>query len=200
MYVGEPTDPPLGTPAADRPTHLPPPPPSPPLQTPVLAKLSLGMQEKIYLLKTWVLPCVLLAARAYFPDDRVVAEMRSVPSSPLLVVVGTHIGEPSETGVGGGLCAAPPPPHVYLHWVHSGAFLTAMQEPHRFDEQVLSCLRRWASSVGLVLDMCFLRFLQLAPVRHNNMGFLACSVRSFSTARSQYQDLPLPVSYEKMPV
>ena len=27
MYVGVPTDPPLGTPAADRPTHLPPPPP-----------------------------------------------------------------------------------------------------------------------------------------------------------------------------
>ena len=34
----------------------------------------------------------------------------------------------------------PPPPHVYLHWVHSGAFLTAMQEPHMFDEQVVGLI------------------------------------------------------------
>ena len=48
--------------------------------------------------------------------------------------------------------------------------------------------------------MRFLRFLQLAPVRHSSMGFLAWSVRSFSKARSEYQDLPPPISYEAMPV
>ena len=75
-----------------------------------------------------------------------------------------------------------------------------MQEPHRFDEQVLSGFRRWASLVGLALDMCFLRFLQLASVRHISMGLLALSVRSLSKPRSQYQDLPPPVSDEEMPV
>ena len=141
---------------------------------------------------------MLLAARAYFPDDRVVAELHKVYQVALSLSSWGLTLEDLARPESEGLCIGPP--HVYLHWVHSGAFLTAMQEPHRFDEQVLSCFRRWASLVGLVLDMRFLQFLHLAPVRHNNMGFLAWSVPFFSTARSQYQDLPLPVSYEEMPV
>ena len=91
------------------------------------------------------------------------------------------------------------PTHVFLQWVHSGVFVTALHEPHRFDDQVLSSFRKWAASVGLVLDIRCLRFLQLAPVRHSSMGFLAWCIRSFSKARSDYQDLPPPLSYEEMP-
>ena len=118
------------------------------------------------------------------------------------MVMGSYARESSEARVGGGLCFAQPPPpcHIFLHWVHSTAFLTAVQEPHWFVEQVLSSFRRWALSVGLVLNMRFLRFLQLVLVRHNSMGFLAWSVRFFSKARSKYHDLPPPISYEEMPV
>ena len=35
----------------------------------ILAKLSRGMKEKVHRLKTWVLPCVFLAARAYYPEQ-----------------------------------------------------------------------------------------------------------------------------------
>ena len=44
----------------------------------VLSKLNLGMKEKVYLLKAWVLMCVFLAACAYYRDSRVIAELRKV--------------------------------------------------------------------------------------------------------------------------
>ena len=45
--------------------------------------------------------------------------------------------------------------------------------PHRFNDEALFAFRRWAKSVGLVLDTRFLRYMQLAPVCHNFVGFLA---------------------------
>ena len=51
-----------------------------------------------------------------------------------------------------------------------------------------------------MLDLRFLRYLQLAPVRHSSMGFLAWSVKSFSMARADYQSLPPPLAYDEMPV
>ena len=94
----------------------------------------------------------------------------------------------------------PPPSHVFLHWLHSGNFVTALQEPQHFDAGALAAFWRWAASIGLVLDLRFLRYMQLAPVRHSSMGFKAWSVKSFSLARSEYQSLPPPLSYDDMPV
>ena len=76
----------------------------------VLAKLSLGMQKKVYLLKTWVLPCVLLVARAYFPDDRVVAELRKVYHVALLLSSwGLTLENLARLESEGGYALPPPP-------------------------------------------------------------------------------------------
>ena len=113
-----------------------------------------------------------------------------------LPIPSTHLARPEAEG--GSYLA--PPPHVFLHWLHSRNFITTLQEPQRFDAGALATFRQWAASVGLVLDLRFLRYMQLAPVRHSSMGFLAWYVRSFSLARSEYQSLPLPLSYDDMPV
>ena len=165
----------------------------------MLAKLNLGMKEKVYLLKTWVLPCVFLAPRAYHPDSRVIAELRKVYQVALsLSSWGITLECLAHPEAEGGYALAPP--HVFLHWLHSGNFVTALQEPQRFDEGALAAFRQWAASIGLVLDLKFLRYVQLAPVRHSSMGSLAWSVKSFSLARSEYQSLPPPLSYTDMPV
>ena len=163
----------------------------------MLAKLNLGMKEEVYLLKTWVFPCVFLAARAYHPDNMVIAELRKVYQAALSL---------SSWGITLECLARPEaegdmhwhPPHVFLHWLHSGNFATALQDPHRFDAGALANFRRWAASIGLVLDPHFLRYLQLAPVQHSSMGFLAWSVKSFSLARADYQSLPPPLSYDNV--
>ena len=67
-----------------------------------------------------------------------------------------------------------------------------MQEPHRFDEQVLSGFRRWASSVGLVLEM---RFCGFCSWRLSDV-----IVWVFWRGRCVPSPLPPPVSYEEMPV
>ena len=134
----------------------------------ILAKLSLGMKEKVYFLRTWVLPCVFLAARACYLDSRVIAELRKVYQVALSIFSwGLTLGCLARPKSEGGYALAPP--RVLLHSVHSGS----LHEPHRFDDQVLSGFRKWAASVGLVLDVRYLRFLQLAPVRHSSMGILA---------------------------
>ena len=74
----------------------------------LLAHLSLGVKEKVYLLKTWILPCVFLAARAYYPDSKVVAKLckvyqvaLSLSSWGLLIL---WSGIPPCVDFGGGSC------------------------------------------------------------------------------------------------
>ena len=156
------------------------------LRAHVLAKLSLRMEEKVHLLKTRVLPCVLLAARAYYPDDRVVAELRKVYQVALsLSSWGMTLECLSRPPSEGGVCTAPPPPMCTCTGCTRGRFSLHSRSRTGSTSRFYRAFVCGRPRLGLVLEVRFLRFVQLALVRHSTMGFLAWSVRSFSKARSE---------------
>ena len=74
----------------------------------------LSMKERILLLKTWILRCVLLTARAYFPTDITINALRHVYHTALGVdnwgVTLDNLVQPRELGR-----FLLPTPKVWLH-------------------------------------------------------------------------------------
>ena len=145
-----------------------------------LATLPLGMEERAYLFATWVAPVVYLTARAYAPMEHVVAQLNMVHRAAL-DINNWHLTmpilalPPAEGGLGQvGL-------GVYATWVHSQTFVQAVVRPASLAEQHARPFRGWADRVGLVLELAFLPYLQLASQAYlPRPTFLQGAVKAYS--------------------
>ena len=74
----------------------------------------LSIKERILLLKTWILPCVLLTARAYFPFEITIRALRHMYHTALGTdrwgVTLDNLAQPKELGV-----YSLPTPKIWLH-------------------------------------------------------------------------------------
>ena len=61
---------------------------------------------------------------------------------------------------------------AYAEWVHSQSFVRFVQHPAQFAERHVAPFRRWAFSVGLLIEEEYLPFLQVALVPLPRPSFL----------------------------
>ena len=71
---------------------------------------------------------------------------------------------------------------AYAQWVHSQAFVQSVVRLASVSELHAAPFRRWTGGVGLVLDLVFLPYLQLAPVPRTKPSFLKGSLKCYSVA------------------
>ena len=132
-----------------------------------------------------------LPARAYRPTDHVLSQL-NVVHKIALGLNNWHLTMPilqlpaKEGGLAQANLAA------YAEWVHSQSFVRFVQRPAQFAERHVAPFRRWAFSVGLLIEEEFLPFLQVALVPLPQPSFLQGSLKSYSVVRREGGDVPPP--------
>ena len=142
----------------------------------------LSIRDLVLLLKTWILPCVLLTARAYFPSDIVIRALRHVYHTSLGVnswgVTLDNLAQPKDLG-GYQL----PTPKTWLHAQFGPPFHNFLHSPNVFFAQTSAKFRNWCHTYGVFLNAWVLPYVQMGPVPYKTFGFLQYSFKSFSISR-----------------
>ena len=145
----------------------------------LVASFGLSLAERLLLLKTWVLPVLLLTARAYRATEQEERSLKVVFNTALgFDSWGTPLSQASLHPEEGGFSFPQPKP------VQPGLAFTAFAQ----HQSVMPCFvrpqfRTWATKFVVAWNLRSLPFLQLGPVPYSTMGFLAQSVKSYSQAR-----------------
>ena len=131
----------------------------------------LSIRERSLLLKTWILPCVLLTAWAYFPSDITIRALRHVYHTALGVdswgVTLDNLASPKDLG-GYQL----PTPKTRLHAQFGLPFHKFLHSPSVFSAQTSTEFRNWCHTYGVCLNAWALPYLRMGPVPYKTFGFL----------------------------
>ena len=148
---------------------------------------ALSKKEAIILLKTWILPTVLLTARSYFLCDIVVRSLKVVFQTTLGVdswgVTRHELAQ--EPDCGGDRF---PTPKVWLQAQFGLSFHKFLQQPTTFTPSVKESFCMWCLKYGVPLHAWAWPYIQLGPVPYKTFGYLSCSLKSFSIARRYIVD------------
>ena len=152
-----------------------------------VGSLGLSKKEAIILLKTWILPTLLLTARSYFPSEHTIKALKIVFQTALGVDSwGVTLRELAQHPECGGFQL--PTPKCWLHAQFGLSFHKFLQHPEVFTETVTSPFRTWCTKYGVCLHAWAWPYIQLGPVPYKTFGYLAYSLKSFSIARRYILD------------
>ena len=152
-----------------------------------LAALQFSLRERILLLKTWILPTVLLTARAYFPSDITIKALKGVFNTALGVDSwGVTLDQIAQLPELGGYQL--PTPKVWLHAQFGTAFHAFLKDPNVFPASLVTRFTNWCHTFGVQLHAWALPYLQLGPIPYKTFDYLSFSVKSFSIARRYVLD------------
>ena len=165
-----------------------------------VGSLGLSKKEAIILLKTWVLPTLLLAAMSYYPLEHTIKALKIVFQTTLGVDSwGLTLRELSQHPECGGFQL--PTPKCWLHTQFGLSFHEFLQHPEIFTETVTTPFRMWCKQYGVCLHAWAWSYIQLGPVPHKTFGYLAYSLKSFSIARRYILDgLADPTAQGQLPL
>ena len=154
-----------------------------------MAALPLGLEEKAHLFSSWIAPMCYLPARAYRPTDHVLSQLNLVHKIAL-GLNNWHLTMPIlQLPVKEGMLAQANLA-AYAEWVHTQSFVRFVRRPAQFAERHVTPFRRWAFSVGLLIEEEFLPFLQMALVPLPRPSFLQGSLKSYSVVRGRKSRRP----------
>ena len=114
-----------------------------------LRKLPLGLNERVLILKIWVLPLLNFTARAYEPNDLVFSQLRNIYWVGL---------KPTSWSVTLPMQSQPPgkggynllQPEAYLHWQFAHMFVSFIRQPHKLSADIMQPMTKWSKRIGLV--------------------------------------------------
>ena len=155
----------------------------------IASTLGLSLQERVQILKVWILPVVLLTARAYYPDPVVISSLTTVFNTTLgFDSWGITIQQMAKMKTEGGHELASP--YVWLMTQAGSAFSSYVSFPSIFTTPLRLEFDLWARKYGVDCQQASLSYLSLGPVPTKTMGFLAHSLKAFSKARQHVLDGP----------
>ena len=155
----------------------------------IASTLGLSLQERVQILKVWILPVVLLTASAYYPDPVVISSLTTVFNTTLgFDSWGITIQQMAKMKTEGGHELASP--YVWLMTQAGSAFSSYVSFPSIFTTPLRLEFDLWARKYGVDCQQASLPYLSLGPVPTKTMGFLAHSLKAFSKARQHVLDGP----------
>ena len=132
--------------------------------------------------KTWILPCVLPTARAYFPSDITIRALKHVYHTALGTdswgITLNTLAQPRDLGGGGGYSL--PTPKIWLHAQFGLPFHKMLQAPAVFSDELIRSFRRWCAAYGVCPNAWALPYLRMGPVPYKTFGFMQFCFKSFS--------------------
>ena len=142
----------------------------------------LSIRELVLLLKTWILPCVLLTGLLPVRHHHTSTAPRLSHSAALGVdsrgVALDNLAQPKDLG-GYQL----PTPKTWLHAQFGPPFHKFLHSPNVFFAPTSANFRNWCHTYGVCLNAWALPYVQMGPVPYKTFGFLQYSFKSFSISR-----------------
>ena len=144
-----------------------------------LCKLPLGLDERVLILKIWIVPPLTFTARAYQPSDLVISQLRNIYWVGLkLTSWSVTLRILSQPPVKGGYNLLQP--GAYLHWQFAHMFVSFIRQPHKLSADIVQPMTNWSKRIGLVLHPGFLPLLQIGITEWKHVPYLGLSGKSFS--------------------
>ena len=129
----------------------------------VVYTLQLSMNERAFMLTSWILPVVAWVSKAYYAPVSVIRQLKLVYH----VSMGTNswgITLPilSRPRTQGGL--ALPEPELFLMHQAAAPFVSLLGEPHKFPDKAVETFYAWATAIGFTPSKDNLPYIQLGMV------------------------------------
>ena len=145
----------------------------------VVSTLHLSMEERAFMLTSWILPVVAWVAKAYHASVPVTKQLKLVYH----VTMGTNswgITLPilSRSQLQGG--QALPEPKLFLMHQAATPFVSLLREPHRYPNTSVDTFYAWATSIGFTPSKDNLPYIQLGMVRTAGLPFLGWAAKAHS--------------------
>ena len=148
----------------------------------IAATIALSIPEKITFVKTWILPTLLLTARAYVADRSVVSALNTVYNILLCFdswVITTH--QLSQHRDQGGYSV--PLPQTWLAAQGATTTVAALTSPTIMPMYVMQAFVKFRNHYGILTNHKVLAVTQLGPVPMKGAGYLAHSYKAYSLVR-----------------
>ena len=145
----------------------------------VVSTLQLSMDERAFMLTSWILPVVAWVSKAYYALTPVIRQLKLVYH----VTMGTNswgITLPilSRPWMYGGL--ALPEPELFLMHQAAAPFVSLSGEPHKYPNKEVETFYAWAATIGFTPSKDNLPYIQLGMVRTAGPVFLGWSAKAWS--------------------
>ena len=165
-----------------------------------MRKLPLGLNERVLILKIWIVPLLNFTARAYQPNDPVIFHLRNIYWVGLKLtswsVTLPILSQPPGKG-GYNLLQ----PQAYLHCQFAHMFVSFIRQPHKLSADIVQPMTNWSKNIGLVLHPGFLPLLQIGITEWKHLPYLGLSGQSFSWLKQQDEPYASPlVSVQNLPL
>ena len=145
----------------------------------VVSTLQLWMDERAFMLTSWILPVVAWTSKAYYAPISVIRQLKPVYH----VTMGTNSWSItllilSRPRTQGGL--ALPEPELFLMHQAAAPFFSLLGEPHKYPDKAVETFYAWATTIGVSPSKDNLPYIQLGMVRTVELTFLGFSGKAHS--------------------
>ena len=145
----------------------------------VVSTLLLSMDERAFMLTSWILPVVAWVSKAYHAPIPVIRQLKLVYH----VTMGTNIWGVtlpilSRPRLQGGV--ALPEPRLFPMHQAAAPFVSLVTEPHKYPNKSVETFYAWATSIGFTQYKDNLPYIQLGMVRTAGLTFLGWSAKAHS--------------------
>ena len=165
----------------------------------VVSTLQLSMNERAFMLTSWILPVVAWVSKAYYAPVSVIRQLKLVYH----VTMGTNswgITLPilSRPRTQGGL--ALPEPELFLMHQAAAPFVSLLGEPHKFPDKAMEAFYAWATAIGFTPSKDNLPYIQLGMVRTADLTFLGWSAKAHSNIQRVAPQVAPPANRDRLPL
>ena len=145
----------------------------------VVPKLQLSMDERAFMLTSWILPVVAWLSKAYYAPAPVIRQLELVYH----MTMGTNswrITLPilSRPRLQGG--PALPEPGLFLMHQAVATLVSLLGEPHKYPNKAFETFYAWAASIGFTPSKDNLPYIQLGMVQNSGLPFWGWSAKAHS--------------------
>ena len=160
--------------------------------------LQLSMNERAFMLTSWILPVMAWVSKAYYAPVSVIRQLKLVYH----VTMGTNswgitIPILSRPRTQGG--QALPEPELFLMHQAAAPFVSLLGEPYKFPDKAVETFYAWATTIGFTPSKDNLPYIQLGMVRTADLTFLGWSAKAHSNIQRVAPQMAPPASRDRLP-
>ena len=165
----------------------------------VVSTLQLSMDERAFMLTSWILPVVAWVSKAYYAPASVIRHLKLVYH----VTMGTNswgITLPilSRPRTQGGL--AQQEPELFLMHQAAVPFVSLLGEPHKFPDKAVETFYAWATTIGFTPSKDNLPYIQLGMVRTADLTLLGWAAKAHSNVHRVAPQVAPPANGDRLPL
>ena len=174
-------------------------PPPPGTRARVVSTLQLSMNERAFMLTSWILPVVAWVSKAYYAPVSLIRQLKLVYH----VTMGTNswgitlpiLSRPRTQGE-----LALPEPELFLMHQAAAPFVSLLGEPYKFTDKAVETFYAWATTIGFTPSKDNLPYIQLGMVRTADLTFLGWSAKAHSNIQRAAPQVPPPANRDRLPL